>query len=323
VHHKTTLTFLGLFIVLTFALTPLALAQSGDGFKYFSDTGHTVSGQFLTYFNATGGIVRYGYPITDAYVDSKSGLLIQYFQRARMEWHPDNPEAYKVQLGLLGDELGKRMPPVPVTQIPAASNPKCVYFPETGHSACLKFLDQWRKTGGLDMYGYPISEYDIENEHIVQYFQRAKMEWNPNTQRIELAALGQIYFDYAEIDRRLLEARPDTASPGTARPAVTSVSAKGTVLVPLVSPNGLQTGMVHVSDQLKKGLSNAAVTMVVYFAAGKQSFSLPPTDAKGNSAFSFNVGAARAGDVVKLEFIVSYPGLNSITTRTSYMVWFY
>jgi hypothetical protein len=33
-------------------------------------------------------------------------LIVQYFQRARMEWHPEsNP--HKVQLGLIGSQVHK------------------------------------------------------------------------------------------------------------------------------------------------------------------------------------------------------------------------
>jgi hypothetical protein len=30
---------------------------------------------------------------------------VQYFERARLEWHPTNVDPYKVQMGLLGREL--------------------------------------------------------------------------------------------------------------------------------------------------------------------------------------------------------------------------
>jgi len=318
------LTFI-LCLVLSFVAAPFALAQSGDESKYFPQTGHNVTEPFIQFFNATGGIGRYGYPITEAYVDPQTKLLVQYFQRARLEWHPNNPDPYKIQLGLLGDELDKRTPPIPVPQIPSASDPNCQYFPETSHTACLKFMEHWQKTGGLDMYGYPITEYAIENGRIVQYFQRARMEWHPEKpagQRIQLALLGQIYYDYAKLDRGRLEATVDSASPPT-KPSVTALSARATVLNPIAPRNGAQTGMVQVSDQFGKPLSQAAVILVVHFPAGAQSFTLAPTNANGATSFSFGVGPDRPGSVVAMEFIVSYPGLPTIRTRTSYMVWFY
>jgi hypothetical protein len=32
-------------------------------------------------------------------------VLAQWFERARFEWHPDNPAAYRVLLGRLGAEV--------------------------------------------------------------------------------------------------------------------------------------------------------------------------------------------------------------------------
>ena len=33
---------------------------------------------------------------------------VQYFERYRLEYYPDNPDPYKVQLGLLGHVAGDR-----------------------------------------------------------------------------------------------------------------------------------------------------------------------------------------------------------------------
>ncbi|MEP7359860.1 MAG: hypothetical protein ABI847_21595, partial [Anaerolineales bacterium] len=43
---------------------------------------------------------RFGYPITE--FTSEDGLTVQYFQRARMEWHPEKPEGQRVMLAALG-----------------------------------------------------------------------------------------------------------------------------------------------------------------------------------------------------------------------------
>ena len=59
----------------------------------------------------------------------ENGRSVQYFQRARFEWHGENPPEYRVQLGLLGDEqiaLGKvtvpaeamKVGPSPILPVP-------------------------------------------------------------------------------------------------------------------------------------------------------------------------------------------------------------
>ncbi len=63
------------------------------GVLYFSQTGHTLRGTFLDYFNQHGGLTQFGYPITEEFVEGEGTdnkpLQVQYFERARFELHPD------------------------------------------------------------------------------------------------------------------------------------------------------------------------------------------------------------------------------------------
>src|SRR5436309_9182857 len=84
--------------------------QSVEDSQYFPQTGQTLSGNFLQYWRANGGLPVYGYPITDAKpeVDPETGLtfLTQWFERNRFELHPENAGTkYEVLLGLLGKDL--------------------------------------------------------------------------------------------------------------------------------------------------------------------------------------------------------------------------
>lgn len=76
---------------------------------YFADTGHTISGQFLAYWNQHGGLTQFGFPITEPYrgMNSTDGkeYIQQYFQRNRFEYHPEyKGTQFEVELGLLGAE---------------------------------------------------------------------------------------------------------------------------------------------------------------------------------------------------------------------------
>lgn len=155
--------------------------------RYFEETEFWVSGEFLEYFDANGGLEIFGYPISSPY--NERGILVQYFQNARMEWHAINEDPYTVQLGLLGDELGLRQPPVDQPSLA----PGRVYFSETGHTVTYMFLRFFRTHGGVDLFGYPISEMFVENQKVVQYFQRIKLIWNPQTGRITVGNLGDVY----------------------------------------------------------------------------------------------------------------------------------
>jgi hypothetical protein len=54
--------------------------------RYYPQTGHTVSGDFLRYFDAHGGSVRFGLPISEPFL--WKGQLSQDFQSARFFWTP-------------------------------------------------------------------------------------------------------------------------------------------------------------------------------------------------------------------------------------------
>lgn len=76
------------------------------GARRFAETGHTVGGRFLTYWNTHGGLAQQGFPISDEFqersaLDGKT-YTVQYFQRATFELHPENPPPYDVLLSQLG-----------------------------------------------------------------------------------------------------------------------------------------------------------------------------------------------------------------------------
>ncbi|MBX6754632.1 MAG: ferritin-like domain-containing protein [Thermorudis peleae] len=184
------------------AATPPAMpgitapAQPKPGATYFKETGHNVSGAFLSYWQAFGGLAIFGYPLTE--VMQENGLTVQYFERARFELHPGAaPQRYDVLLGLVGREVtaGRENEP-PFRPLPQGNAPvwnggmvpdsvEVVYFPQTGHYLGHGFLRYWQKFGGLEIFGFPISEEfreqnpDNGKTYVVQYFERARLEWHP------------------------------------------------------------------------------------------------------------------------------------------------
>src|SRR5207253_128092 len=79
-------------------------AQAGCG--AFPETGKTVGGLFLKYWNEHGGIAQQGYPISEEFVEvsdlNGKPYKVQYFQRAVFEYHPENAPPYDVLLSQLG-----------------------------------------------------------------------------------------------------------------------------------------------------------------------------------------------------------------------------
>ncbi|HWQ13990.1 MAG TPA: hypothetical protein VNL77_14415 [Roseiflexaceae bacterium] len=64
---------------------------------------------FRSFWLNNGGLPVFGRPLSEQFqeVNSQDGKIywVQYFERQRMEWHPDEPDPrYRVLLGLLGNE---------------------------------------------------------------------------------------------------------------------------------------------------------------------------------------------------------------------------
>jgi hypothetical protein len=80
---------------------------NGDpGTWRFPETGKSLGGSFLAHWKASGGLAQNGFPISEEF-EERSDLdgklyVVQYFERAVFEWHPDNKPPYNVLLSQLG-----------------------------------------------------------------------------------------------------------------------------------------------------------------------------------------------------------------------------
>ncbi|MEM8532899.1 MAG: cellulase family glycosylhydrolase [Chloroflexota bacterium] len=87
------------------------VADPGNG-TYDSVTGHTLSNSpapFRSFWQNNGGLAVFGRPLSEQFqeVNEADGetYWVQYFERQRMEWHPEEADPqYRVLLGLLGNE---------------------------------------------------------------------------------------------------------------------------------------------------------------------------------------------------------------------------
>ncbi|MBI2861607.1 MAG: VanW family protein [Chloroflexi bacterium] len=215
---------------LVVALPGIALADPDPSIweapsRFILDTGHNISGPFLRLYEVSGGLGIFGYPRTEAF--EENGRVVQYFQRGRMEWWPENPEGSQVQLMLIGLEaLGGAEPPIPANLIPDRSDPNQRYLPETGHVVSLGFLEYFERHGGVAVFGYPITEERKEGGYTVQYFQRARMEWhpeNPSPYQVLLGLLGDAYIAAGRV-------APARMVPVEPKPEVVMTTAVDTVI---------------------------------------------------------------------------------------------
>jgi hypothetical protein len=88
--------------------------ESDAGRRFFPETGHSLAQPFLAHWERNGGLLQFGYPISEPFMEVVSGegapRLVQYFERARFEHYPElGGTPHEVQLGRLGyEELQRR-----------------------------------------------------------------------------------------------------------------------------------------------------------------------------------------------------------------------
>lgn len=177
---------------------PVFLA-SPDAQGCFPETGFCIDGRIREFWEQNDGLRVFGLPITPRHEEVIQGqaLQVQWFERNRLELHPENPRPYDVLLGRLGvdilEQQGRTWLPAP-TGIPQAG---CRFFPETGYNICGNMLRAWQANGleldgrrgnseseSLALFGLPISEERVEtlsdgNSYTVQWFERARFELHP------------------------------------------------------------------------------------------------------------------------------------------------
>ncbi len=180
---------------------------------FFPETGHAISGRFLTFWQNDGGLAVFGYPLTDEM--SENGFTVQYFERQRFEYHPElEGTPYVVELGLTGVEDAQRRGlsgTSPFNPLPATtqSDSQTEFFAATGHRLGGGFKDYWHAHGlnlgdegvsereSLALFGYPISEEftDPDTGYTVQYFERARFEYHPENAEPYTILLGRLTAD--------------------------------------------------------------------------------------------------------------------------------
>jgi hypothetical protein len=120
-----------------------ALAQAGidwrsfpqsaprAGCRFFAETGHNVCGDIWQTWRANGlefdgrrgtseaeSLALFGLPLSDpheeTFADGRT-YVVQWFERARFELHPENAPPYHVLLGLLGSSVQQRLRATPTS----------------------------------------------------------------------------------------------------------------------------------------------------------------------------------------------------------------
>ncbi len=156
-----------------------------DGRLFFDTTNHTIGGSdpgnaaIRSYWEAAGNgnvqqsIIVFGYPISEPFdeqnapVPAGDGQMhrVQYFERYRLEYHPENKDPYRVLIGLLGQTqaTNDNLDPALLAPEPAGQpQPDCI-----GQGSCVgqplpKSFAALHVGDGADGYGFNVDANGLD-----------------------------------------------------------------------------------------------------------------------------------------------------------------
>ncbi|MEM8531278.1 MAG: hypothetical protein AAGF95_10575 [Chloroflexota bacterium] len=144
--------------------SPGGETDRGGDCRFFAETGYNMCGAFRAYWESNGGLERFGYPVTAEITEFIAGrdYTVQYFERRRMESHPENEPPFNVLLGLLGNETRANTPA-------EGDCATAVIWTLRGNYA------EYNRNGAL---GCPLAGQDYENTAgSTARFERGQMYW--------------------------------------------------------------------------------------------------------------------------------------------------
>jgi len=284
--------------------------------RYFSETGHNVKGDFLKFYNDNpNAMFLYGYPITEEFT-IQDGKTVQYFQRARFEYRADLPEGQRVQVTQLG-----RATYVSTGPLDVSNTFSCRTYTETGYPVCFAFLEFFDQYGGVTQFGYPISGFEYHENKIVQYFENARMEWQPwkvEGQRVVISDLGRIYFDKMGEDPGLLSpVKPlNNTSTNIVNLQVRTFAWKAVTLA-----SDSQLIFVIVQDQNLQPVANANCTTLTHWPDGHTEPTTLITNTNGVGMVPLSFTSQPYGSLIYVDVACTFSDF-SANTITSFRIWY-
>lgn len=171
--------------------------RAADEHQCFPETQQCLRDRFREYWQQSGGLPVFGFPITAAADernrDTGETYLTQWLERNRFERHSTNAAPYDVLLGRLGDDR-LRQTGIDWQTLPKANPGDAHYFAATGQAISHASFWQYWSTHGLDLgdpgvsereslalFGLPISPARIETNSsgdtvLTQWYERARFE---------------------------------------------------------------------------------------------------------------------------------------------------
>ena len=191
--------------------------------------GQQRNADFKSYFEDTGGIERWGLPISEVF-EEEQGALTQYYQRGAVDFHkrPDLGDSWVLERRLTWDYMGGGVAgSVDMGVEPQITNPNAgVLIGPWGHKISnvdiqgkrTGFRDFFEGLGGVQSFGFPKTDAREDTGAsgmllaqgatpgiVRQYFQAAVFEYfpdNPSRFRVQLTLLGDFLRNLAYPNNR-------------------------------------------------------------------------------------------------------------------------
>ncbi len=290
-----------LVALLTLAMFPWGVAAQDDWAAprtvLIPETGHTIDGYFLDTWRELGGAAAFGNPITQEI--EENGKTVQYYEYARFEYVPDDPNGQYVHFGEIGRELKpttvfrskpfmvttsdeqdgltriadelRAWAPVTGSEARVPDSPTRIYVAETQHTVQNGFKEFWESTGGASYLGNPVTEEFRRDNTTYQVFERGKLSWTSDA-GVKMEPVGSILVKQYGLDTKPLPNADDYPAyseelfipPPAPEPVIPS------------NPGGERWVYVNLSSQYLIAYEGDVAVNETYVSTGRPGFDTPP-----------------------------------------------
>ena len=301
------LLLLASFLLLALVAACAVVAPTPTPGPITSTNGLPVAPEFRSYYQEHGGLRVFGFPLTEAYVDTDNERLIQYFQRLRLEYDRSKDE---VLVSPLGEWALAALPPSDASSQAARSDYKI-------QDAFLTFYQDY---GGESILGPPISDQMDDGDTRSQYFQNGRLDWVPEAPlayRVQPGRLGEAHYRQVGIFE----------DPGRNRPmdsaGIREADVSATLRAPILYAGEKQIVYVDVKNpEGQRPVTGVSVMLTAYYNDQSASFTLPKTDGSGQSHDSLILQDLEPGQKVRLVIEATSAAGDTIgTTSKSFTSW--
>ncbi len=153
-------------------------------------------------------------------------INVQYFNGGRLDY---NPTTETITIAALGEWAYEGLD---LPQVATVPNGEVECFGQVAPCVQGAFLDFYRQSDGLNVFGLPISEQLNEGDLRVQYFENVRLEWHPEAptgQQVRVGFIGRAHYLYT-----VYEAGPQALIPKGTITQIESVDITAAVHAPIL-----------------------------------------------------------------------------------------